>query len=132
MDLSVHDWIKVAGILVLIANMGLSAYLFMKARSTKAIDDLTRSHSLLVGKLEGTEARTRQEIQLLVQRDGDMDKRLSVLETRVAHMPTHNDLAAIQMQLRDMSSDVATVIERSETTLEMVRSIQQHLVESPR
>lgn len=57
--MTLHDWIKIAGILVLAANMALSAYLYTKARSTKAIDDLTESHTRLSASIVGHEARTR-------------------------------------------------------------------------
>jgi hypothetical protein len=78
---------------------------------------------------------------LLLQRRGDKaaetmreqlaaaDKRISVLETTVEHMPTHGDMQSIQRELRDLNARVSGLDERSENLLDMVRTVQQHLLE---
>jgi hypothetical protein len=50
-----------------------------------------------------------------------VDKRVSVLEARLT------DVGEVKSRLADLSHDVAALNERSETTLEMVHSIQEFL-----
>jgi hypothetical protein len=129
-ELTANDWIRLGQTLVMIASMALSVYLFLKARSTKATDELKTGLIGFSAKLDGNDARMRQELQILVARDSDMDKRLSVLETRVSHMPTHGDLQGIKNELSGLKSAVAAVDERSENILDMVQTIQKHLLEN--
>lgn len=114
MDLNIDLALKIAQIAMLAASGGLSLYLFVRAADRRALEAISD--------------------QLPTMRAGaaDMHTRLAVLETTVRHMPTHADLAGIQRELRELNSEVSALGERSETTLIAVRSIQGHLMETPR
>lgn len=55
--------------------------------------------------------------------------RVSQLETSIAYLPTHRELAEIRNALGTLANSVAGLAERSESTSEMVHSIQQYLME---
>ena len=58
-----------------------------------------------------------------------IDRRLSVLETRVETMPTHDDLAEISGQLSRIDRSVGGIEERSASTQDAVRRIERYLLE---
>lgn len=131
-QLNIHDWLKLIGILVGCANIAVIIYIAMRTASAKALDDLNKKVAVGDKKANQRIDGFFNVLPTLHQRDSDMHTRISVLETRVANMPTHADLKAIERQLSNLTGQVSTVSDRSETTLGMVRSIQEHLIEGGR
>lgn len=121
------DWLKLVHLAASVIGIAVTVALYLRTRSTKVIDDLKRAlsdgDSDLRTALEGHASEVATTLR-------DHGHRLSVLETTVRHMPRHNDLIDIRRELSVLNGTVAAIEERSESTLEMVRSIQQHLMES--
>lgn len=121
------DWLKLLHIAASIVGIAVTVLLYLRTRSTKVIDDLRRA-------LEGSDSDLRtaldghaSEVATTLR---DHGHRLSVLETTVRHMPRHNDLTEIRRELSVLNGSISAIEERSQSTQEMVRSIQQHLMES--
>ena len=104
----------IAQIAAIVGSTAVSVYLFIRTADAKAL------------------ASALEQIAALARSSTDQALRLAVLENTVRHMPTHNDLQAIQRELRELNSEVSALGERSETTLSAVRSIQEHLMEAGR
>ncbi len=63
------------------------------------------------------------------ERIGELDGRMGRLEERVNYLPTHRELAEIRTALGIVSGELSAIRERSQVTCEMVRTIQEHLLE---
>jgi hypothetical protein len=63
------------------------------------------------------------------ERIGDLDGRVGRLEERVNYLPTHRELAEIRNALGIVNAELSAIRERSQVTCEMVRTIQEHLLE---
>lgn len=130
--LNIHDWLKVAGILVGLANISVIIYIAMRTASAKQLDTVrtavTDGDKFANSRIDGLYDLVPQ----FNAKDADLHTRVSVLETQLRNMPTHADLVAINRCLATLSSELSAVSERSESTQDMVRSIQQHLMEGAR
>ena len=62
----------------------------------------------------------------------DLDKRLTRLEARVENLPTHRDLAAMSNGINETAEAVATLGGQTQAMTQMLRSIQEHLLENDR
>ena len=120
---TVDNVLRSVQIAVLVGSVAVNIWLWARGRNDKVLEALKAKdaeQSRLINDLtQSTSAHV-----------GSLHTRVSVLETTVRHMPTHGDLQAIQRELRDINGTVSAVSERSEATLEMVRTIQAHLLES--
>lgn len=59
----------------------------------------------------------------------DLDKRLTRLEARVENLPTHRDLAAMNSGINETAEAVAMLNGQMTTVAQMLRSIQDHLID---
>ncbi len=62
----------------------------------------------------------------------DLDKRLTRLEARVENLPTHRDLAAMSTGINDTAEAVAALSGQTQAMTQMLRTIQEHLLENDR
>lgn len=119
MNLDLDQWLRLVQIVVLVSSVGVNVFLFNRARDDqrfKEFDD----------RLSGI-ANQKRTMQAELQ---GIDKRVAVHEARLASMPTHGDLQEIRRELTSLKASTAAIEERSETTLDTVRSIQSYLLEA--
>ena len=120
---SLDNVLRSVQIAVLLGSVGVNVWLWARGRNDKVLEALKAKDAEQSRLITDLTQATSSHI-------GSLHTRVSVLETTVRHMPTHGDLQAIQRELRDINGTVSAVSERSEATLEMVRTIQAHLLES--
>jgi hypothetical protein len=134
MDLSTGDWIKFATMLVMGANMALNLYLWLRTASANELKAMRRAQiegdQHLGSRVSAVEALCRQDASILRGLHGDVDKRLSVLETRVQALPTHADIGDIRDALSQMGAELAANTERTTALLDTMRSVQRYLLEN--
>lgn len=58
--------------------------------------------------------------------------RLARLETRVDNMPTHRDLTELRGGIGEMAEAIATISGQTQAMTQMLRTIQEHLLEIDR
>jgi hypothetical protein len=130
--MSLEDILRIAQMVVTVASAALSVWLYVRsadrATVTQLRKDQTDGDAALAGRLGGLHS----ELRLAATRDSDFHTRLSILETKMAHVPTHSDLMGIRNEMKDLNETIAAVNERSETTQEMVHSIHRYLLENGR
>lgn len=61
-----------------------------------------------------------------------LDGRLTRLEVRVDNLPTHRDLLELRATMGEMSESIAQISGQTAAITQMLRSIQQHLLEADR
>lgn len=59
----------------------------------------------------------------------DQDKRLTRLEARVENLPTHRDLTAMNSGINETAEAVAALNGQTQTMTQMLRTIQEHLLD---
>lgn len=62
----------------------------------------------------------------------DLDKRLTRLEARVDNLPTHRDLADLRNGITEVVESVAALNGHTQAMTQMLRTIQEHLLENDR
>jgi hypothetical protein len=63
---------------------------------------------------------------------GDLDRRLTRLEARVDNLPTHRDLTDLRSGISEVVETVATIGGQTNAMTQMLRTIQEHLLENDR
>ena len=116
-------------ILAIFGSAAVSVYLFRRAADAKALESVRDAHTRGSTELKGQMSSLSNDLRVASVRDSEMHTRISVLETKIAHVPTHADLLMIKNELRDMNGTLSAVNERSESTVGMVRSMQKYLME---
>jgi hypothetical protein len=114
--------IKLLNSVVLVASICVNVYLFRRSitgAEMKAMREAQRDG----------DAALDQRIDALATAKTDIDKRLSVLETRVEALPTHGDLTEIRGALTEITGELSANTERTSATLDTVRTIQRILME---
>lgn len=126
------DLLPIAHIAVTGVSLAVSIFLYVRSADRRTIDGMRQEQrdgdAALAGKLGGLAS----ELRTSAVRDAEFHTRLSVLETKMHHVPTHADLVGIRQEMRDLNETVAAIGERSETTQEMVVTIQRFLIEGRR
>lgn len=59
----------------------------------------------------------------------EQDSRLTRLEARVDNLPTHRDMTALSRSINETAETVATISGQTQAMTQMLRSIQEHLLE---
>lgn len=77
---------------------------------------------LIIGLMHGSQARDTRRL----------DTRVTFLEAQVKNMPTHRDLLELRGDTAEMAESVAELNGRAETMTQMLRTIQEHLLEKDR
>lgn len=122
MALTVIEWLALGQIVALGLSGAINLWLYFSVRSDKRwkafADSIAQGDAGLAAELQRSDRR-------LGDAHAAFDRRLSVLEAKVDGMPTHDDISEMRDQL-------SRIDERSESTQESVRRIEQHLLESKR
>lgn len=71
-------------------------------------------------------------VSLLGGDDRKLDRRLTMLEARVENLPTHRDLSALRADIAEVVENTAALGGQTETMTQMLRTIQEHLLEKDR
>ena len=111
MTFDLNFWMKALQALAWIGSAALNIYLYLRAKSDKRFEEYDEA---------------------LAQYDkgqAQMDRRLVKLETEFEGAPDHQDLKRIETALGVLNGDVATVKERSMSSLQSLRRIEAHLLE---
>lgn len=61
-----------------------------------------------------------------------LEGRLTKLEARVENLPTHRDLAELRCDLSEVVKTVAAINGQAQAMTQMLRTIQEHLLENDR
>lgn len=122
--------LRVVQIVVLLGSVTVNVWLWLRGRNDKALEALKAGDTDLARKLGELTQTNAQQLSALTGRDAALEIRVVALETTVRHMPTHGDLQEIRRELRDLNGAVSVVSERSEATMQMMRTIQEHLMEA--
>lgn len=129
MALSLIEWLALAQVVALLGSGLLNMWLFFSVRGDarwKSIGEaITQGDAGLGTELTRID-RHHGAAQAVI------DRRLSVLETRIEAMPDHDDLTEVSGQLARIDRSVSGLAERSQSTQESVRRIERHLLESKR
>jgi hypothetical protein len=128
MNIDIEMAVRIGSLLVMALSLGLNVFFYLRTADRKALADLRHDQRTADAELNGALRALRTEIHAERARDGEMHTRVSVLETKMAHVPTHADLQGIRQEMRSLNEAVAAIGERSETTQEMVQTIQQYLL----
>lgn len=73
--------------------------------------------------------RRADETRRQGERIGGIDGRVGRLEERINYLPTHRELAEIRTAIGAVCAEMSALRERSQVTCEMVRTIQDHLLQ---
>lgn len=114
------------------SSIAVSIYLYVRSADRRTIESMRNEQRDGDAALAGRIGGLASELRASAVRDAEFHTRLSVLETKMMHVPTHADLVGIRQEMRAMNETVAAIGERSETTQEMVHSIQRFLIEGRR
>ena len=109
-----EDGLRIAQLVGTVASGALTIYLYVRSADRAKVDALAL------------------QLQEAIARDAAFNTRVSVLEVQMKHVPTHGDLVAIREEMREMNGVVSAIAERSESTQEMVTTIQRYLLEDGR
>ncbi|MFC5525229.1 DUF2730 family protein [Rhodanobacter ginsengisoli] len=60
------------------------------------------------------------------------ERRITVLEGRVDNLPTHRDLTSLRSDISQVVETVATISGQVQSMTQMLRTIQEHLLENDR
>ncbi len=131
-SLTTSNLLTLAHVATMLLCMAVSVFLYRRTADTKALEAVREAHDRASGELKTKMTALTQELRISSARDGEMHTRISILETQMRHVPTHQDLILIKNELKDLNSTVAAVNERSESTVEMVQSIHKYLLERNR
>lgn len=129
MNFNIDDVLKVAQIVVTIACAALSLWLYLRSADRATVDAMRSDQRAGDAELASRIGALGSEIRSSLARDSDFHTRLSILETRMQHVPTHADLQGIRQEMRELNESVSAINERSETTQEMVQRIQGFLMD---
>ncbi|MHB1273630.1 MAG: DUF2730 family protein [Rhodanobacter sp.] len=62
----------------------------------------------------------------------ELDQRLTRLEARVENLPTHRDLTDLGRAIAETAETVASISGQTQAMTQMLRTIQEHLLENDR
>lgn len=113
----------------LVASAVLNVYLWFKSKTDKRFEDIER---LLFNSRTTADADRQFVNQCVAERKAhhaELAERVSLVEEKLEHLPTHDDLAEIHNKLADVGNRVAATDERSKIVLDGVRRIEQHLMD---
>lgn len=71
-------------------------------------------------------------VEIRGARSDGYDRRIAVLEEQMRTAPSHGDLAAIRDRIAGLSGQMSALADRQGSAMDMIRSIQQHLLGSER
>lgn len=114
--------LKLGQTAAIVLSFALNVYLFLRSRSDDRFDRINERADRMAQALQ-------EEIQDRRQQSGRIEKDHAVLAATVAGLPTHDDLGEIREALNVLAKNVASVDQRSVTTLNSVHRIETYLLE---
>lgn len=129
MNIDLSYALRVIQILATVLSILVSIYLYVRSADRKTVNGLHKAQRDGDAELASRIAALGSEIRASLARDNDFHTRLSIVETKMGHVPTHADLQGIRQEIRDVNESLAAISERSETTHEMVQGIQRFLLD---
>ncbi|AVP97916.1 hypothetical protein C7S18_12215 [Ahniella affigens] len=115
------EGLRLFSVVAIVASSGLNVWMFLKTRSDdrfKLYDAQLKAMQTQFDARMTAEAEQRRNVgQNLAQ----MGNRVAAIEARLSGLATHNDLSGIRSELSGLA-------ERTETTYEIVRSLQDFLM----
>ncbi len=106
----------------IVLSFALNLYLFLRARSDHRFDRINERVDRIAKGLQDEIADRREQ-------GGKIERDHAVLAATVAGLPTHDDLSDIREELSTLARTLASVNQRSETTLNSVQRIESYLLE---
>lgn len=106
----------------IVLSFALNLYLFLRARSDHRFDRINERVDRIAKGLQ-------DEITDRREQGGKIERDHAVLAATVAGLPTHDDLSDIREELSTLARTLASVNQRSETTLNSVQRIESYLLE---
>jgi acyl CoA:acetate/3-ketoacid CoA transferase alpha subunit len=129
---TVDQVLQLLQIVAIAASAVLNVYLYNRTRNSTQMREHRKQMKKLEDERRAGDAALHKRVDTI---SGDhlglasvLDRRVSVLETTVKHMPTHTDLTGIRAELANLNGNVAALGERSQSNNEMLHSIQRHLM----
>lgn len=129
---TVNTWdnlLRVLQIGLILINTLAMIWLWRKtqddSRHKNLADSMDRKAAVLEGRITAEQNRINEHHLQIT----GMDRRLAISEAIMQRAPTHNDLERMWNKLNEVGQAIAAVNERSRSTHDSVRSIQDHLLD---
>lgn len=113
----------------LVASAVLNVYLWFKSKTDKRFEDVERALSNHRTIADADREYVRRQVAERKAHHAELSERVSLVEEKLEHLPTHDDLGEIHNKLADVGSRVAATDERSKILLDGMRRIEQHLMD---
>lgn len=123
MDVNIDIGLKLMNISIVLLSAALNIYLFFKTKQDKRFTDIEDVMEDSDRRIIGETAQRHEDVGKLVLR-------VTVLESRVNSMPTHDDISEIHKRISDLANSMSAVNERSSSTNSAVNRIERYLLEN--
>lgn len=121
MELTLDDWLRIGTFVVLIGSTATNVVVFLLARNDKRFSELQQSIEELA------EEGAREDAARLAAHN-ELSKRIAVIEEWRKHVPTDEDISDIRREMAIQGHQIASIAERSVTTLQAVQRIEEYLL----
>ncbi|MGO1072577.1 hypothetical protein [Lysobacter sp. CA199] len=112
--MNLDSWLRLLQMAVILGSVIINVALFVYSRRDKRFADFEAKFS----KSEGAQR--------------DFERRLTVMETHIESLPSHDDLQEIRDSLAKVGVDVAGIKGQAQATYDSTRRIESHLLERSR
>lgn len=113
----------------LIASAVLNLYLWFKSKTDERFEQIEK----VLARHKDVADSDREYVRLCVAErkahHGELAERVALVEEKLEHLPTHDDLAEFRDKLSIVGQEVAATSERSKILLDGMRRIEQHLMD---
>lgn len=114
--------LKIGSTAAIVLSFALNLYLFLRSRADDRFDRINERADRMAKAMQDEIQERRAEASRL-------ERNHAVLEATVSGLPTHDDLGDIREELSTLARTLASVNQRSETTLNSVQRIENYLLE---
>ena len=119
--MTLDELIKTGTMLTVMLSVALNLYLFRKAKADDRFERVNDRADRIAKALAEEIAERREQ-------GASLEKDHAVLAATVAGLPTHDDLSEIREELTNQTRTLASVDQRSKTTLTSVERIENYLL----
>lgn len=120
--MTIEVLLKIGSSLAIVLSFALNLYLFFRSRADERFTQLSDRADRITKSLADEMAERRDQNSVLF-------REMAVLAATVSGMPTHSDLGDIRQDLSTLARTLASVNQRSETTLNSLNRIESYLLE---
>lgn len=113
----------------LVASGILNAYLWFKSKTDQRFDAIQESLARLKATVYADREEVRRHVAERKAQFSELTERVALVEEKLEHLPTHDDLAELHAKLGVVGNEVAATSERSKILLDGMRRIEQHLMD---